>query len=263
MQHEGDRRSNAGIFREIVSLCTADLLFICGLQYILSDLMIRHISCKRTRRAFARMLSKGRCIHQVIHLCQAFDIDTFSWLSHGRRSSMRQENHGNCSERGCIAYNSDMTNYETKHATDGCQCDMVSVPYSDLVEIIRDGKVPLFTVEHSEGQSSEDSLQLKVHPRDRYSSYIAVSHVWADGLGNPNCNALPACQLKQLWQFQYRVCFPQWQMHFDDVLLTKPCSSSFGWILFAYPLRKKTPISGLLQYKLWLLFMLGLRPSLF
>lgn len=148
------------------------------------------------------MLANGRCIRQVIHLAHAFDADTFSWLSQWERSSIRQEGHQQCSERGCIAYNSDMAHYETKHATHGCLCDMVSVPYDELVEIIRDGKVPLVSV-HAERSGSEQTLQLKVYTRTRASSYVAVSHVWADGLGNPRCNALPACQLRQ---FLNKVC---------------------------------------------------------
>ncbi len=31
-----------------------------------------------------------------------------------------------------------------------------------------------------------------------WGPYVAISHVWSDGLGNPNHNSLPFCQIKRL-----------------------------------------------------------------
>ncbi|KAF8346761.1 hypothetical protein F5887DRAFT_1073429 [Amanita rubescens] len=42
-----------------------------------------------------------------------------------------------------------------------------------------------------------EQLELRVVVEDNYP-YIAFSHVWADGLGNPHTNALPRCQLRRL-----------------------------------------------------------------
>lgn len=152
-------------------------------------------------KSFARMIANGRCIHQIRYLSRVFDSDTFSYLSFLKRSPTRQESHQKCSEENCIAYNIDMAHYKIRHTTDGCPCDMVSVPYSKLVKMIRRNEVPLISVESC--AKSPSGVKLQVHSRVEGSSYVAVSHVWADGLGNPNCNALPTCQLSQ---FKPRVC---------------------------------------------------------
>jgi hypothetical protein len=57
-----------------------------------------------------------------------------------------------------------------------------------LVSLKRDGKLILEEFEPPKG------VTLEMSPRSQVK-YGAVSHVWADGLGNPNQNSLPRCQL--------------------------------------------------------------------
>jgi hypothetical protein len=75
---------------------------------------------------------------------------------------------------------------------------MVSVPYESLVKITRKGHVPLISIHSS--ASTDGLLELRVHRRSRKDKYIAITHVWADGLGNPRENSLPTCQIKRLQQ---------------------------------------------------------------
>lgn len=42
-----------------------------------------------------------------------------------------------------------------------------------------------------------DIQVLSTTPKDRY---VAISHVWSDGLENPNANALLTCQVKQIFR---------------------------------------------------------------
>jgi hypothetical protein len=44
-------------------------------------------------------------------------------------------------------------------------------------------------------------VQLQVHRASARDQYVAISHVWADGLGNPKSNALPECQLRRLAKY--------------------------------------------------------------
>ncbi|KAH7345822.1 hypothetical protein BKA66DRAFT_554927 [Pyrenochaeta sp. MPI-SDFR-AT-0127] len=91
-----------------------------------------------------------------------------------------------------------MDNYETRHQSlcDRDSCENVAVPYDSLVKIIRDGFVPLVTLHRSRLNVSH--ISIKVSKRHKNSDYTAISHVWADGLGNPKSNSLPSCQLKCL-----------------------------------------------------------------
>ena len=73
---------------------------------------------------------------------------------------------------------------------------MVPTPYDRLINSIRNGRIPLISIES--GNEDGSAYELQVYPRFRTSKYIAISHVWIDGLGNTNQNAVPVCQVKRL-----------------------------------------------------------------
>jgi hypothetical protein len=145
-----------------------------------------------------RMLTDGWCVHQVRYLTRTFDVETVTYLADLGRSDKRSECHKAClHESNCVAYNIDNDVYETRHA-DGCNghdCEMVFVPEEDLVRIIEEGDIPLVSL-HQDPEAPF-KLSIEVHKREPGSDYSAISHVWYDGLGNPNANALPTCQLQR------------------------------------------------------------------
>ncbi len=163
-----------------------------------------------------RMLEGGWCPHQINYLAEVFESRCFLFFS--KFSRQRPGNHQNClSTSSCVAYNADMENYTTKHVSDGCSCNMALIPYDRIIEILRTGVVPLISI-----SCQGDDLNLQVTTRLPSSQYVAISHVWADGLGNPHQNALPTCQLRNLrtnliqtWQGRTRS---------TSVSYTNPCS---------------------------------------
>ncbi|KAI1086090.1 hypothetical protein F5B19DRAFT_502130 [Rostrohypoxylon terebratum] len=65
------------------------------------------------------------------------------------------------------------------------------------------------------------------------TGYIAISHVWADGLGNPTANSLPRCQLRLLYD---RLCRtpqePEWLQVYNPAFVASTFRddySTFGW----------------------------------
>jgi hypothetical protein len=140
------------------------------------------------------MLTRGWCIHQVNYFHSIFDEETLIALAEKARSP-REVDHTMCRERtSCVAFNVDMNNYTSRHAQESCNCEMIPAPYNELVQTIRNGQVPLISI------TATDTGKLKLFCKRRTinSWYIAISHVWADGLGNPQDNALPLCQLDKL-----------------------------------------------------------------
>ncbi|KAF9456350.1 hypothetical protein BDZ94DRAFT_1292900 [Collybia nuda] len=107
-------------------------------------------------------------------------------------SRPRIRDHSGCGDILCNAYQTDETIYTTKHVEDGCECNFVGVSTSILIDALSKDKVPKIVI--------TEYLELKVVSGHDYP-YIAVSHVWADGLGNPFTNALPMCQLRRLRYF--------------------------------------------------------------
>ena len=103
-----------------------------------------------------------------------------------------------CSDTQCVALQVDETIYKTAH-TDGCvdskSCPFVPVDVNKFASIIRRGDIPLIRV-----VTTQEATELKIHSSSSGASYIAISHVWAHGLGNVNENALPRCQVIRLGQ---------------------------------------------------------------
>jgi hypothetical protein len=147
-----------------------------------------------------RMLANGWCVHRIAHLSGILDLATFLCLSKLQRSACRQESHLRCvNSPNCVAYDVDFTTYQTRHSIAGCKCAMVETPYADLIRCIHSGAVPLLSIECAPGPS--DDYVLRVHQRRTLTKYVAISHVWADGLGNPSSCALPLCQVRQLKEY--------------------------------------------------------------
>ncbi|KAI0436084.1 hypothetical protein F4803DRAFT_543429 [Xylaria telfairii] len=156
---------------------------------------------QRQRLALARtnMTRNGWCCHQVNHLSRTYDFNTFLYLTSLEPHPLRRISHEQCStHNSCVAYNTEAATYQTRHTTADCTCAMVTVPYESLIKLVRRNKVPLISIERD--ADNDELIKLKVEPRLLTSKYIAISHVWADGLGNPTQNALPICQLKELKQ---------------------------------------------------------------
>ena len=103
--------------------------------------------------------------------------------------------HADCDKQTCAALQNNLKKYKTRHRKSECNCDELSIDAKRVDEILRDGALPLLHI--VEGESLPD-LSIEVVPSQSNSVWVAISHVWADGLGNPANNALPRCQLQHL-----------------------------------------------------------------
>ena len=71
------------------------------------------------------------------------------------------------------------------------------VPTDQLCNTVemQDG-IPLVVFKSSGKNSHYPSLELIQY--DGRTEYVAISHVWGEGLGNPAANELPICQLTKI-----------------------------------------------------------------
>ena len=186
-------------------------------------------SCKR------RMLESGRCHHQVSYLAKAYDLDTLTYFSLLR--SKRQADHRRCEDQpSCIAYNVDSSTYKTRHVTEDCTCADVETPYEELRQVIKSGGIPLLGIEQD---PTSTTCRLRVYRRRPGSVYVALSHVWHDGLGNPSRCALPLCQLRRLdeaLQLLYKRKEEPWGAEKD------------GWKFYRYIEKRSKKTVGYITY---------------
>lgn len=96
-----------------------------------------------------------------------------------------------CSELECLSRKLNEDSYLTRHVDACCNCNnFIAKP----VGILKDLSVPLVTAISNE----DESCEVRLVPRTPELTYVAISHVWSDGLGNVKDNALPHCQLMRL-----------------------------------------------------------------
>lgn len=141
------------------------------------------------------MRAAGWCPSQIYILCQgALFIQSLYYFT-ALRQPESPSRHQSCSKQKCVAYQNNLERYTTQHCMNDCKCEELSIDNGAVEDTLLKGQIPLLRI--IPGQSLAD-LSLEIIPYQTGSQYVALSHVWADGLGNPYANALPRCQLLRL-----------------------------------------------------------------
>ncbi|KAH0427996.1 het domain protein [Colletotrichum camelliae] len=142
-----------------------------------------------------RLLANGWCEHQVLSLeCHNSYMTTY-YLSSLRRNESKGISHHECTASACKAYNTN-ENYDTKHASEECGCVFQNVDEDTVVKILASNGIPLISMH----EDDDGNIKMEVVPFTAELPYTATSHVWKDGLGNNEGNALPHCQVRRLFR---------------------------------------------------------------
>ena len=145
----------------------------------------------------ARFLAHGWCATEVrLILEDTLSLQTRHFLACIDKSDAEQD-HQYCDTQQCMVYQNDLGAYQTKHVRKECDCETLCIDPEVLSNILRTKALPLIRVRRGQtlGELSVDVVASRPESR-----YVALSHVWADGLGNPYANALPRCQLSYIGQ---------------------------------------------------------------
>ncbi|KAI1635568.1 hypothetical protein F4809DRAFT_434132 [Biscogniauxia mediterranea] len=143
------------------------------------------------------MLEAGWCIGELSTLRDECSLSSRYYLSTMNRKPL-EKNHDKCrSGVNCQANQLDYRTYQTSHAldcADPASCEEIGPPVGDLVQIIEKGGWPLVETHgtHPPGVIQYDGTGGREMP------YVAISHVWSDGRGNPRQNCLRRCQLQHI-----------------------------------------------------------------
>jgi hypothetical protein len=112
----------------------------------------------------------------------------------GSRSYQPKSGHNGCHGNVCHEADIDESSYNTKHITEDCDCEHFSAPTDLYVQaILGQRKMPAFAFMSNKmadltyRKAREEAFGVDVSTL----GYVAISHVWADGLGNSHANSLP------------------------------------------------------------------------
>ncbi|KAH0559665.1 hypothetical protein GP486_003822 [Trichoglossum hirsutum] len=111
-----------------------------------------------------------------------------------------EKDHGKCEVHKCIHTTVNEKDYTTKHDGHSSQECARIPPDSARESIIRSLKsksAPLLKVLETE----TEEVEVNVVPYKEGIKYVAISHVWAHGLGNVDGNWLFSCQVRRLYRF--------------------------------------------------------------
>ncbi|KAI0765383.1 hypothetical protein C8Q74DRAFT_1050657 [Fomes fomentarius] len=89
----------------------------------------------------------------------------------------------------------DTANYKPQHISSDCTCEHVVPSFEGVRGLLQAGQVPVVVFDGSE---------LTVQGATR-GPYVAISHVWADGLGSVTEDGLPLCQVRRLDELARRL----------------------------------------------------------
>ena len=142
-----------------------------------------------------RMKETGWCPYMVSGITANFFNDTQAF-AFSLGTVRTKQDHRQCTHAYCIA-NQIGKSYKVQHIDPTCRCMLIGSPLEEILGSLRNGLIPMLSLEQAEGKSALLALSVEAH--DLSSKYFAVSHLWADGLGNPSANSIPRCQLERVW----------------------------------------------------------------
>ncbi|KAF2649918.1 hypothetical protein K491DRAFT_668128 [Lophiostoma macrostomum CBS 122681] len=140
----------------------------------------------------ARMQEAGWCPREISMLTETLSPCALHFASRLRRARL---DHSSCSTRLCSARQVDTSSYRTGHVVEECSCGFIGPPFDQILTIIRRKQIPLLTIGFDQ---VKQTVTFDVEAYTGKQVYVAFSHVWSDGLGNPNSNTLPRCQILRL-----------------------------------------------------------------
>lgn len=147
-----------------------------------------------------KMQNQGWCAGEISTLRKKCNLSSRYYLASIDRRILNK-NHDRCrSSTGCQAHQIDYKSYRTQHRHDCDQtaCAEIGPLQERIASAIRNGGSAVTVLKVSEtGEISTEPMDVGGEG-GQVCRYVAISHVWSDGLGNPSRNCLNICQLRHI-----------------------------------------------------------------
>ncbi|KAF4555710.1 Hypothetical protein D9617_2g056730 [Elsinoe fawcettii] len=138
----------------------------------------------------------GWCPHQVRTIWTDIPCITALYLLSLPRKERVKEEHIAClTNSSCTANALNIQTFRPRHTTPECDCAAISVDEKLVANSIEQGRVPLVV---GASAKAEGISFFNFTERQPSTRYMTISHVWADGMGNPLVNSMPRCMFERL-----------------------------------------------------------------
>lgn len=138
----------------------------------------------------------GCCPSQIQMLIEEFPSpQALSFVATCFHEDGSLSHHASCDQYTCRASRSVDAGRMPYHVSDSCECQFLRIDEDQLIECLEKGSLPLLRIK---GEANTEDISVEVVASTDSTPYVALSHVWADGLGNSEATALPRCQLSRL-----------------------------------------------------------------
>ena len=165
-----------------------------------------------------RLMQDGWCPHEMNMFSQILNISACQYVScldrpnpeqahdcmHSYDMRMRRDAdlelglfQGKCTMNRCFRAQMDEPEYERTHI-DSCErlnCKDIAADAVHLDSILDDRNIPIV-----KAWGSKEKCLIEITTCKPHLPYVAISHVWSDGYGNPRDNAIRTCQLQHFSQ---------------------------------------------------------------
>lgn len=175
----------------------------------------------------------GWCPSRARQLCRSHDYLVANFLASLDLSTLilSPKSHHKCRDlEHCAAYILPDTSSEaypfhhvSEHSPD-YHCDFVSIDKAKVTEIIDSGGIPVVSM-----GLDRDDLDIKVERCTPFMTYTAISHVYSDGLGNPDRNSIYRCQLYRLRAMIIQTYLPEYDFEYYRETWLSRYRSQFAW----------------------------------
>lgn len=121
------------------------------------------------------------------------------FLSHLGKNQI-ENGHAKCEPEKCVGCQIDPDTYSPLHFAARCtsSCEELPMEHDVLRKILNRGENVIVLLDLHWNKCTDEITATPI-PSGPGSFYVAISHVWADGLGNNRSNAVPCCQLRRLF----------------------------------------------------------------
>lgn len=140
---------------------------------------------------------RGWCPSDAAVMYNAFSTSIMLYVNSLDMPVDNLTGHGDCTRTHCSRRTLSDSTYERAHAHGCAGCQDSGADQAEIDRILRSGWIPMVRLPDP-GAAAERLDRIELGSSEVAVDYIAISHVWSDGLGNVEKNAIPSCQLGRL-----------------------------------------------------------------